>query len=262
MDDFHLVPSLKSVAVNCYNLFIVNVEKPKIAIVDDEKNVRLPLRKFLESEGFDVAEFSDGKEALDDLTESKNPPAVYILDIMMPVMDGIMFLQKYKAIFPEVPAIFLTSRDEEFDKILGLELGADDYLTKPFSMKELLARVKVLLRRYQKVSKEDEKLMEDDKNLLRSENLVLNTKSCVAKAKNAAGDSEEIPLTVTEFRLLENFMKNPDEVFTREQLIEIAYPEDIYLNDRAIDCHIKRLRKKIGTEGIETVYGLGYKFLG
>lgn len=237
--------------------------KPKIAIVDDEKNVRLPLRKFLESEGFEVAEFSDGKSALDDLTASKNPPAVYILDIMMPVMDGIMFLQKYKAFFPEVPAIFLTSRDEEFDKVLGLELGADDYLTKPFSMKELVARVKVLLRRYQKVSKEEENLMEDDKNLLRSKKLILNTKNCVAKEKNASGTSEkEIPLTVTEFRLLENFMKNPDEVFTREQLIEIAYPEDIYLNDRAIDCHIKRLRKKIGTEEIETVYGLGYKFLG
>lgn len=252
---------MKNLGLKCYNLFILNVEKPKIAIVDDEKNVRLPLRKFLESEGFEASEFPDGRAALDDLLENKNPPSVYILDIMMPVMDGIMFLQKYKAIFPEVPAIFLTSRDEEFDKILGLELGADDYLTKPFSMKELLARVKVLLRRYQKVSKEDEKLMEDDKNLLRSENLVLNTKSCVAKAKT--GDcEEEIPLTVTEFRLLENFMKNPDEVFTREQLIEIAYPEDIYLNDRAIDCHIKRLRKKIGTERIETVYGLGYKFLG
>lgn len=233
---------------------------PKIAIVDDEKNVRLPLRKFLESQNFEVAEFSDGKEALDDLTGNKNPPQVYILDIMMPVMDGIMFLQKYKALYPEVPAIFLTSRDEEFDKILGLELGADDYLTKPFSMKELLARVRVLLRRYQNFPKEDEEVREDEKNLLRSKNLVLNTKSCVAKAENE-GVEQEIPLTVTEFRILENFMKNPDEVFTREQLIEIAYPEDIYLNDRAIDCHIKRLRKKIGTDRIETVYGLGYKFL-
>ena len=235
-------------------------QKPKIAIVDDEKNVRLPLRKFLEAQDFEVTEFSDGKEALDDLTENKNPPDVYILDIMMPVMDGIMFLQKYKALYPEVPAIFLTSRDEEFDKILGLELGADDYLTKPFSMKELLARVKVLLRRYKSFSKEYERSPENDKNLLRTKNLILNTKSCVAKVENS-GSENEITLTVTEFRLLENFMKNPEEVFTRDQLIEIAYPEDIYLNDRAIDCHIKRLRKKIGSERIETVYGLGYKFL-
>lgn len=242
--------------------------KATIAIVDDEKNVRLPVRKFLETEGFSVTEFSDGQAALLDL-KSGNVPDLYILDIMMPVMDGIMFLREYKANFPDIPAIFLTSRDEEFDKVLGLELGADDYLTKPFSMKELAARVKVLLRRYKKISplqvqdslidgsdKKDKK----DENIVRKGCLFLDTRTFSAWTEKNDSKSE-IALTVTEFRLLEHFMKNEATVFTREQLIQIAYPEDIYLNDRAIDCHIKRLRKKIGGEKIETVYGMGYKFI-
>ena len=242
--------------------------KATIAIVDDEKNVRLPVRKFLETEGFSVTEFSDGQAALLDL-KSGNVPDLYILDIMMPVMDGIMFLREYKANFPDIPAIFLTSRDEEFDKVLGLELGADDYLTKPFSMKELAARVKVLLRRYKKISplqvqdsliKDSDKKDKEDENIVRKGCLFLDTRTFSAWSEEN-GSKNEIALTVTEFRLLEHFMKNEGSVFTRDQLIQIAYPEDIYLNDRAIDCHIKRLRKKIGGEKIETVYGMGYKFI-
>lgn len=243
--------------------------KTKIAVVDDEKNVRLALRKFLESSDFEVREFSDGKEALTSLTENDFVPDIYVLDIMMPVMDGILFLQKYKGIQPEIPAIFLTSRDEEFDKILGLELGADDYLTKPFSMKELLARIKVILRRYKKdsLSLSESKVAElsadssnsNERSEISNGNLILDIKGFTAKSTNG-GTETEIPLTVTEFRILELFMNNPLTVFNREQILEAAYPEDIYLNDRAIDCHIKRLRKKIGSERIETVYGLGYKF--
>lgn len=247
--------------------------KATIAIVDDEKNVRLPVRKFLETDGFSVTEFYDGQAALLDL-KSGNVPDLYILDIMMPVMDGIMFLREYKADFPDIPAIFLTSRDEEFDKVLGLELGADDYLTKPFSMKELAARVKVLLRRYKKISplqvqdllikdsviKDSDKKDKEDENIVRKGCLFLDTRTFSAWSEEN-GSKSEIALTVTEFRLLEHFMKNEGSVFTREQLIQIAYPEDIYLNDRAIDCHIKRLRKKIGGEKIETVYGMGYKFI-
>ncbi|MBO6219648.1 MAG: response regulator transcription factor [Treponema sp.] len=242
--------------------------KATIAIVDDEKNVRLPVRKFLETEGFSVTEFSDGQAALLDL-QSGNVPDLYILDIMMPVMDGIMFLREYKANFPDIPAIFLTSRDEEFDKVLGLELGADDYLTKPFSMKELAARVKVLLRRYKKISplqvqdsliKDSDKKDKEAENIVRKGCLFLDPRTFSAWTEKN-GSKSEIALTVTEFRLLEHFMKNEATVFTREQLIQIAYPEDIYLNDRAIDCHIKRLRKKIGGEKIETVYGMGYKFI-
>ena len=172
---------------------------------------------------------------------------------MMPVMDGIMFLQKYKVIHPEIPAIFLTSRDEEFDKVLGLELGADDYLCKPFSMRELITRVKVLFRRYEfyKTPVSSEKQISETGNSIK-----INSENYTA---SMAG--KNLALTVSEFRILELFCARAGAVLTREQLMNAAFPEDTYVNDRAIDCHIKRLRKKIGSEKIETVYGIGYKFL-
>lgn len=232
----------------------------KVALVDDEKNVRLAVGAALRKNGFEVSEFSNGRLALDSL-EAGNVPDIYVLDIMMPVMDGIAFLKNYKARFPEIPAIFLTSRDEEFDKVNGLESGADDYLCKPFSMKELAARIKVILRRYSFVKSladsaadsaegRDEKISENDNSIL------LDAESCTATL-----GGKNLPLTVTEFRLLEVFMRRAGSVLMREQLISAAYPDDTYLNDRAIDCHIKRLRKKIGADRIETVYGLGYKFV-
>ena len=143
--------------------------------------------------------------------------------------------------------MFLTSRDEEFDKVLGLELGADDYLCKPFSVRELIARVKVLLRRASG--------MQNEEKIISSDNITLNLSSY-----SAFVDGKKIDLTVTEWRILEAFIKNRGNVLTREQLIEISYPDDTYLNDRAIDCHIKRLRKKLPENSIETVYGLGYRF--
>ena len=138
-------------------------------------------------------------------------------------------------------------RKEEIDKILGLELGADDYLCKPFSMKELIARIKVILRRYEKNIAQEKTLS--------SSNILLNMNSYTATI-----DGQELVLTVTEFRLLQTFIEHKNEALTRDILIQNAYPDDTYLNDRAIDCHIKRLRKKIGSEKIETVYGLGYRF--
>ena len=154
--------------------------------------------------------------------------------------------------------MFLTSRDEEFDKVLGLELGADDYLCKPFSMRELIARIHVILRRF---SGAREKSAGEEK-ILCHENLKLNLRSYMAFV-----GQENLELTVTEFRLLEAFIKNQDVVLSREQLISICYPEDTYLNDRAIDCHIKRLRKKLSVdeklpEKIQTVYGAGYRWTG
>lgn len=224
----------------------------KIAIVDDEKNVRLAVGTALKNEKFHVLEYSNGSLALDAL-QNKEIPDLYILDIMMPVMDGIMFLQKYKVIHPEIPAIFLTSRDEEFDKVLGLELGADDYLCKPFSMRELITRVKVLIRRYEfyKTPISSEKQISETGNSIK-----INSENYTA---SMAG--KNLALTVSEFRILELFCARAGAVLTREQLMNAAFPEDTYVNDRAIDCHIKRLRKKIGSEKIETVYGIGYKFL-
>lgn len=265
----------------------------KVALVEDEKNVRLAVGTALKKCGFDVAEFSNGALAFEDL-KAGSVPDIYVLDIMMPVMDGNEFLQKYRQIHPEIPAIFLTSRDEEFDKIQGLENGADDYLTKPFSMKELIARIKVILRRYdflKKMAKDylgktqtativREPNNDTENNIILSgieESRKMQTKNDFDKlndiesqSKSISLDSESctatlggknLPLTVTEFRLLEVFMKRAGTVLTRDQLLDAAYPEDVFQNDRAIDCHIKRLRKKIGADKIETVYGLGYKFV-
>ncbi|WP_407400459.1 response regulator transcription factor [Treponema sp.] len=229
----------------------------RVALVDDEKNVRLAVGTALKKEGFEVLEFSNGQLAYDDLISMEGTvPDIYVLDIMMPVMDGIMFLQKFKAIHPEIPAIFLTSRDEEFDKVLGLELGADDYLCKPFSVKELIARIKVLVRRYDFL-KVNATQMEDKglKDRIASNEITVDSDSYTA----FIGD-RPLVLTVTEFRLIELFVNRKGAVLTREQLINAAFPEDNFVNDRAIDCHIKRLRKKIGSEKIETVYGLGYRF--
>lgn len=224
----------------------------KIAIVDDEKNLRLAVGIALKKENFEVMEYSNGKETYDAFLQGQKPD-LYILDIMMPVMDGIMFLQKYKSISPEIPAIFLTSRDEEFDKILGLELGADDYLCKPFSIKELVARIHAILRRVEFYKENATKTNQLQENI--SDQLNIYEQSYTATL-----NGQPLPLTVTEFRLLNFFIKNKGCVLTRDQLMTAAYPEDTYLNDRAIDCHIKRLRKKIGNTKIETVYGLGYKY--
>ncbi|MBQ0162123.1 MAG: response regulator transcription factor [Treponema sp.] len=234
-----------------------------IALVDDEKNVRMTIKTALKKEGFETVEFANGQEAYDAVSAGLNPELI-VMDIMMPVMDGIMCLKKLRDDGNRVPVMFLTSRDEEFDKVLGLELGADDYLCKPFSMRELVARIHVLLRRcnYRETAADNTNPGGENstKNILRSDNLELNLLSYTAKI-----NGKTIELTVTEFRLLEGFLKNQNVVLSRDQLIEISYPEDTYLNDRAIDCHIKRLRKKLScdeklSEKIQTVYGAGYKW--
>lgn len=216
-----------------------------IALVDDEKNVRLAVSTLLSKEGYTVVEYANGQFALDAVAAG-NVPDIFVLDIMMPVMDGITLLRKLREGGIKAPVMFLTSRDEEFDKVLGLELGADDYLCKPFSTKELVARIHVLQRRISNTSAD---------KLLTCKNITLNT-----AAYTATVNGQPLPLTVTEFRLLQAFISHPEEVLSREQLIEISYPDDTYLNDRAVDCHIKRLRKKLPEDCIETVYGLGYKW--
>lgn len=224
-----------------------------IALVDDEKNVRLGLRTALSKEGYTIQEYSNGQEAFDSIKNGIIPD-IYILDIMMPVMDGITLLRKIREMGLNVPVMFLTSRDEEFDKVLGLELGADDYLCKPFSIKELVARIRVILRRC--VVKDKTDLNQDNLEFITCGNIRLNESTFTVYENN-----QQVSLTVTEFRILKTFLTNANQVLTREQLLEAAYPEDTYLNDRAIDCHIKRLRKKIVSDNIETVYGLGYKFI-
>lgn len=221
-----------------------------VALVDDEKNIRMALSTALKKEGYSVIEYENGKNAFEGRDKA---PAIYILDIMMPVMDGISLLRALREHGDKTPVIFLTSKDDEFDKILGLELGADDYLCKPFSMRELIARVKVILRRSGQIQAENSSL--EQVPAIKTGNLTIYPSSYTAEK-----DGQPLPLTVTEFRLLKTFLENQDTALTRDQLILAAYPEDTYLNDRAVDCHIKRLRKKIGSECIETIYGLGYRF--
>ncbi len=225
----------------------------EIAIVDDEKHIRETVGFALKKEGFIISSFSDGTKALEAF--EKKLPDLAILDIMMPQMDGLDLCRHIRKISETVPLIFLSSKDEEFDRIFGLKQGADDYLCKPFSMRELVARIHVLFRRIELLSHPVE-----EKDLLRTGELELDIRRFTACWKKSLLD-----LTVTEFRLLTSLARQPGFVKTRDQLLQEAYPHDTYLSDRTIDCHIKRIRKKIAAvdpdfSEIETIYGMGYKY--
>lgn len=226
-----------------------------VAIVEDEQNIRENVGFALKREGYKVEGFADGLAAWEAF-EAKLPDLV-VLDIIMPRMDGLELCRRLRTLSQTIPIVFLTSRDEEFDRVLGLELGADDYLCKPFSMRELVARVKVLFRR---LSLLNEKSTTDEEELLTIGDLVLDLRRYSALWKN-----QTVPLTVTEFMMLNALVRRPGHVKTRQQLMEQGYPHDTYVSDRTIDSHIKRIRKKFssleeGFDKIETVYGLGYRY--
>lgn len=223
----------------------------RIFVVDDELSIRVNLKIALQSENYEVIQCSNGKDALDKL--ENNTPDLIILDYNMPIMDGFTFLQTIRDKNYLIPVIFLSDYADVETKVEGLTLGADDYLGKPFSTKELLARIKVLLRRYSN-SEVKNNLCED--SLLHYKNLCLNLLSYTLKVNN-----ENVDITVTEFRLLHGFLEHKNQVLSRNQLMDIAYPEDNYATDRSIDSHIKRLRRKIGGDYIETIYGAGYRFV-
>jgi len=223
----------------------------KIFVVDDEPNVRLTLKIALQKEGFEVVQCINGKDALDKLSDEK--PDLIILDYNMPIMDGFSFLAAIRERKYIIPVIFLSDYADIETKIEGLNLGADDYLGKPFSTKELIARINVLLRRYNLTTYASYTIKSKEK-ILECRNISLNLLSYTLKI-----DDKPVDITVTEFRLLQGFLENPNQVLSRDQLMDLAYPEDNYATDRSIDCHIKRLRKKIGNDFIETVYGAGYK---
>jgi len=223
----------------------------KIFVVDDEPNVRLTLKIALQKEGFEVVQCINGKDALDKLSDEK--PDLIILDYNMPIMDGFSFLAAIRERKYIIPVIFLSDYADIETKIEGLNLGADDYLGKPFSTKELIARINVLLRRYNLTAYASH-TTESNEKILGCRNISLNLLSYTLKI-----DDKPVDITVTEFRLLQGFLENPNQVLSRDQLMDLAYPEDNYATDRSIDCHIKRLRKKIGNDFIETVYGAGYK---
>ena len=226
-----------------------------IAVVEDEQNIRDNVAFALEREGYRVETHADGAAAWEAFQQEL--PELVILDIIMPRMDGLELCRRLRTVSENIPIIFLTSRDEEFDRVLGLELGADDYLCKPFSMRELLARVKVLFRR---IALGREASSGPDEELLRIGNLELDLRRYTARWAE-----KTVPLTVTEFMILHALAKRPGHVKTREQLMNEGYPHDTFVSDRTIDSHIKRIRKKFvaldgGFDGVETVYGLGYRY--
>ena len=229
----------------------------RIALVDDDRNILTSVSMTLETEGFDVETYTDGQSALDAFTRSM--PDLAILDIKMPRMDGMDLLQRLRQ-KSLLPVIFLTSKDDEIDEILGLRMGADDYVTKPFSQRLLLERIRSLLRRR---DANEGKLVgdegEDTKVIVRGELSIDPLRHSVTwKGLN-------VTLTVTEFLLLQALAQRPGFVKTRDQLMDVAYDEQIYVDDRTIDSHIKRLRKKMRSvdnsfSAIETLYGIGYRY--
>ena len=226
-----------------------------IALVDDDKNILASVSIALESEGFGVNTYVDGIEAICGF--SKIPTDLAIVDIKMPRMDGMELLKKIRE-KSNIPVIFLTSKDDEIDEVLGLRMGADDYITKPFSQRLLIERVKALLRR----SELNESATMKDKNseVLRRGDLVMDS-----GRHQCSWRGDMLNLTVTEFLLLKSLVIRPGQVKSRDQLIDAAYGEYTYVDDRTIDSHVKRLRKKFklldqGFASIETLYGIGYRY--
>ncbi|MEE8393254.1 MAG: response regulator transcription factor [Rhodospirillales bacterium] len=223
-----------------------------IALVDDDRNILTSVSMSLEAEGFKVHAYNGGFEALEGI--ARNPVDLAILDIKMPRMDGLELLERLRR-KGDIAVIFLTSKDEEIDEILGLRLGADDYIKKPFSQKLLLERIRAVLRR-RDVSGGT------GKDVIKRGYLTLDPTRHLCTWKG-----EEVSLTVTEFLLVQSLAHRPGHVKNRDQLIDAAYGEHIYVDDRTIDSHIKRLRKKFKNvdqefSGIETLYGIGYRYRG
>ena len=226
----------------------------KICLIDDDQNILASLSLALKSEKFDVETYSDGIAGLEAL--KNNNFDIAILDIKMPRLDGLEVLQKLRNM-SDIPVIFLTSKDDEIDQLLGLKMGADDYITKPFSQKLLIERVKVILKRTA-FSNEENQINYD--SLIERGNLLLNMDRHECHWKG-----ERIKLTVTEFLLLESLVNRPGYVKNRDQLMSAAYSDDLYVDDRTIDSHIKRIRRKFKAidkdfNSIETLYGVGYRF--
>jgi two-component system response regulator ChvI len=226
-----------------------------IALVDDDRNILTSVTMALEAEGFDVRSFTDGDAALRGL--SAQPVDLAILDIKMPRMDGMELLQRLRK-QSDLPVIFLTSKDDEVDEILGLRMGADDYVKKPFSQRLLLERIQVLLRRRAQMDSIGD---DDDAEppILRG-NLILDMSRHLC-----TWGGEAVNLTVTEFLIVKMLAARPGLVKSRDQLMDAAYGEHIYVDDRTIDSHIKRLRKKFKAvdddfDHIETLYGIGYRY--
>src|SRR6266568_1218291 len=225
-----------------------------IALVDDDRNILTSVSMTLEAEGFAVRTYTDGAEALRALTQA--PVDLAILDIKMPRMDGLELLERLRR-SSDLPVIFLTSKDDEVDELMGLRMGADDYIKKPFSQRLLIERIRALIRRGELARERDNP--QGEPVIVRGQ-LILDPARHLCTWK-----SEHVELTVTEFLILKSLAHRPGHVKNRDQLMDAAYGEHIYVDDRTIDSHIKRLRKKfknVDTDfaQIETLYGVGYRY--
>ena len=235
----------------------MGVGMSKIALVDDDRNILTSVSMTLEAEGFDVETYNDGQSALDAF--NRRLPDMADLDIKMPRMDGMELLQKLRQ-KTNKPVIFLTSKDDEIDEILGLRMRADDYVKKPFSQRLLVERIRTLLRRKEIVEGTVTPVDSDETKIMVRGHLSMDPLRHSVRWKD-----KDVTLTVTEFLLLQALAQRPGFVKSRDQLMDVAYDDQVYVDDRTIDSHIKRLRKKMRMvddefSAIETLYGIGYRY--
>lgn len=228
-----------------------------IALVDDDRNILTSVSMALEAEGFTVKTYNDGEEGFKGVTG--NTPDLVVLDIKMPRMDGMEVLSKLRET-SQIPVIFLTSKDDEVDEVIGLRMGADDYITKPFSQRLLIERIRALLRRQELMQNNKPESSGEAREKIVRGNLVLDDARHLCTWKGGP-----VNLTVTEYLLVKALAIRPGHVKNRDQLIDMAYGENIYVDDRTIDSHIKRVRKKFRAvdeefNQIETLYGIGYRY--
>jgi two-component system response regulator ChvI len=231
----------------------------KITLVDDDENIVASISLALESHGHEVRAFYDGQSGLEGL--EADPPDLAILDVKMPRMDGMEVLKRFRQTH-ETPVIILTSKDDEIDEILGFNLGADDYMHKPFSQRLLIERVKAVLRRGRA---NEESTMVADAESASSKAIRRGRLTLDPARHDCLWDGKPVKLTVTEFLLLQSLAQRPGFVKSRDNLMDAAYDDQVYVDDRTIDSHIKRMRKKFRQvdgefDAIETLYGVGYRY--
>ena len=233
-----------------------------IALVDDDRNILTSVSIALQAEGFITRVYSEGSAALKAFAD--NPPDLGVFDIKMPQMDGMELLRRLREMSGPVgamPVIFLTSKDDELDEALGLAMGADDYIAKPFSQRLLVARIRAILRR-----QDLDRGQAGAAEIAPEEQLIDRGRLTMDPARHKVlWEGKDVTLTVTEFLILEALAQRPGVVKTRNQLLDIAYQDDVYVDDRTIDSHIKRVRRKFRSvdpdfDAIETLYGVGYRF--
>lgn len=227
----------------------------RIFLVDDDRNILVSVSMALEAEGYHVETYNDGEAGLNAILEKE--PDLVVLDVKMPRMDGIEVLSRLRD-ESDVPVIFLTSKDDEVDQVVGLRMGADDYITKPFSQRLLIERIKVLLRRAEMMTQAAPTAVAD--SYIEYGDLILDDGRHLCSWKK-----QPLNLTVTEYLLVKALATRPGHVRNRDQLIDMAYGENIYVDDRTVDSHIKRVRKKFKKiddefDKIETLYGVGYRY--